>query len=450
MKNFLGPLLVLILALSSANLGASPLAAAAAVNLALAPAVQSVNVGDIFEVVVQSRSGDQAVVGVDAYLDFDFTKLAVVDMNSAAVGIQISDGATLTTPLWNLANNETGRIAYSCGSFSPYPSGTFTIATIRFMALAPTATTTAVTFSTSPERPTTVVGDNRATVVTGALSGGEYTLIPQIAPDPPSVGGGSGGGGNPNRIETPGLTADMALYMSVNGVTQNTTRLMTPDGKAALNIGRGTTILNDAGNPLSVLSAEAMRDPPAVPAVNALVSAYNFGPSGATFNPPIVLFLAYDPISLPKGVYEADLFVAYFDGTAWLKLDSTVDLAARTVNAMVSHFSSFGLLGRISLPAVLSPIPEPAFTPEPVVIPALPPAVTIEPTASSRSPEVTLTIPLLSTVPIVRPSPPVSTQAAAAKSTPRGVILAIVAGAVVIAVSGLILARRRSARNRPH
>ncbi len=155
---------------------------ASPVDLVLVTGTEPAVVGDIFDVVIQAQSGSQKVVGVDTYLDFDPTKLVVLDMNSATAGIQISDGAVLTGPIQNIVDNTAGHIDYSAGILggTSYPSGTFSVATIRFRALAQTSPTTSVTFATSAPRKTYVSGDIEGTSVTGTLSGDTYTIASQI------------------------------------------------------------------------------------------------------------------------------------------------------------------------------------------------------------------------------------------------------------------------------
>ena len=150
--------------------------ASAAVNLVLSPSTSNNMIGDTFDVILQAQSGSQQVVGVDAYLDFDPAKLAVVDMDPAVPGCQIASGAAFSMPIRNTADNTAGHIDYSAGAINPLPSGTFTVATIRFQALAATAPTTAITFSTSDVRHTEVCGDIQGTDVTGTLTGGVCTI----------------------------------------------------------------------------------------------------------------------------------------------------------------------------------------------------------------------------------------------------------------------------------
>jgi len=212
---FIRSLIAGTIALSGAIVPAISTIAAAPVDLTLVPAGQSVHAGDIFEVIIQAQSGSQQVIGIDAYLDFDFTKLAVVDMNSEQSGIQISGGIALPIFLWNAANNTTGRIAYSAGAFSPYPSETFTVATIRFQALAATSLASPVTFSTSFDRPTLVVGDTHAADITGTLTGATFLISSANTPTPSGDSSGGGEGASGKTLKTSGLSADIDLTTSI-------------------------------------------------------------------------------------------------------------------------------------------------------------------------------------------------------------------------------------------
>ncbi len=153
----------------------------APVDLVLVTDAEPAVVDDTFDVVLQAQSGSQNVVGIDAYLNFDPAKLAVVDANSEAPGIQIATGTTLTQVIQNSADNTTGHINYCAGVLGEsYPSGTFTVATIHFKALAATSPTTDVTFSTSIPRKTYASGDIEGTEVTGSLTGQTYTIAAKI------------------------------------------------------------------------------------------------------------------------------------------------------------------------------------------------------------------------------------------------------------------------------
>jgi hypothetical protein len=135
-------------------------------NISLQPSTQNVGVGGIFEFIVQAEAGGQPVSGISTFIDFDPTYLEVQSVTS---------GTALPTVLQNTYNNTAGTIDYSAGKLGgPFPTGTFTVATIQFRALAPTNPGTAVTFSTDPPRKTRV--DYGGNDVTGTLTGGIVTI----------------------------------------------------------------------------------------------------------------------------------------------------------------------------------------------------------------------------------------------------------------------------------
>jgi len=91
--------------------------------------------------------------------------------------------------------------------------------------------------------------------------------------------------------------------------------------------------------------------------------AYNLGPEGATLNPAITLTATYDPQGLPQGVAEDDLYIAYWDGSQWLTLETTVNTEADTASCQLSHFTVFAVIGTVAAPAPPAPAPAPAPTP---------------------------------------------------------------------------------------
>ena len=150
-------------------------------------------------------------------------------------------------------------------------------------------------------------------------------------------------------VDIPGFTATVLLEVDDEGIVQTTTRLTTNDGKMSLDISQGTRMLDADGNPLTSISAGVEPSPPAPPPEAAVILAYNLGPAGATFEPPLTLTMTYDPGEIPEGVAEEDLYIAYWDSSEWVILETTVDTVAKTVSCQVSHFGLF---------AVFSPAPE--------------------------------------------------------------------------------------------
>jgi hypothetical protein len=446
-------LLILITAVSAAIIPVTPLLAADRVHLTLDSSSSGIKLGDTFEVIIQAQSGSQEVVGVDVFLNFDASRLEVVDVDNVTAGIQILSGTTLKTVLWNSVSNSSGHIDYSAGKFSSFPTGTFTIATIRFKALGTTSTDTAVAFSTSTDRPTKIVGDIKATDVTGTLIGSTYTLIAPVIAGPTPGGGFVPIGSTQNIIYTHGFSSPAVFSSNSEGKALDSTTLVTSDGKASLFIPAGTALLDSNGNPLLLVTAEVMTEPPATPPLSKLIEAYAFGPSGAHFGPSIVLSLSYQSENLPQEVNEADLYVAYYDGASWVNLQSTVDTLTRTVKADISHFGSYALMSKLSpvLPsttAINTPASQPAATTPILNTPTKTspdlidkPEITIVPSSTPLQTEpaeiVTLTPAIADPTP-----PPDSPKASGLKRT--DIIVGLVVLLAISVVLGIIIGTRRN------
>ena len=97
---------------------------------------------------------------------------------------------------------------------------------------------------------------------------------------------------------------------------------------------------------------------PTPPPSGTIVLAYDFGPSGASFDPPITLTIPYDKTS------GEDVSIAYWDGTKWNILDTTYDPATGELMAKISHFSTFAV---ITFAEEAEPIPTVSPEPTPTV-----------------------------------------------------------------------------------
>jgi len=98
------------------------------------------------------------------------------------------------------------------------------------------------------------------------------------------------------------------------------------------------------------LTADVDESPPPPPEdANIIGLPYDFGPDGATFDPPITFTWTYDPEALPEGVAEEDLVIAYYDEDAgeWVELDCVVDTENNVITASVPHFTCFAIIGRV-------------------------------------------------------------------------------------------------------
>lgn len=115
----------------SSSLRIAPLSSGT-VDMTLNPAVNNVAIGQEFDVTVRVEAGTQLVDGAAAYLTFDPALLEVVSRTA---------GTNLPTVLANSHNNTTGRVSFAAGALEDFPTATFDLVTVRFRALAVTAST---------------------------------------------------------------------------------------------------------------------------------------------------------------------------------------------------------------------------------------------------------------------------------------------------------------------
>jgi hypothetical protein len=175
-----------------------------------------------------------------------------------------------------------------------------------------------------------------------------------IAPPP-----GDGFGPSPKSHVEANMFGDTGkIIVGKDGKTVKAIEATSEDGMLTITIPMGTVLLDEDGNPPSTLTVEVDATLPPSPEGCAIIGlAYDFGPTGVTFDPPITFTWSYDPDILPAGIAEEDLILAYYDDDAgeWLELPSTVDTITNTITASVSHFTSFAIIA--PCPAVLPTAP---------------------------------------------------------------------------------------------
>jgi hypothetical protein len=71
----------------------------------------------------------------------------------------------------------------------------------------------------------------------------------------------------------------------------------------------------------------------------------------------VTITLPYNPADIPNGYTASELTMAYYDGTNWVNVPSTVDTVNRTVTTVVDHFSWWAVVLRVHTPT-------PTTTPE--------------------------------------------------------------------------------------
>jgi hypothetical protein len=81
-----------------------------------------------------------------------------------------------------------------------------------------------------------------------------------------------------------------------------------------------------------------------------MIAAYQFTPSGVTFDPDAELIIEYDPEKLPEGSLAV---ISFFDEVAsqWVNLETAGFVAAgvevpNTVVSKVAHFTYFAVLAK--------------------------------------------------------------------------------------------------------
>jgi hypothetical protein len=127
-------------------------------------------------------------------------------------------------------------------------------------------------------------------------------------------------------------------------VLNETSEFSSADGNFKI-IMQADTVVNIPGQSLT---ASVETSPPAPPATAELISAYKIEPSGTTFDPSITLSVKYDEASLPQGITDSKLYIAYWNNTEWVTISSTVDIQDNLINAKTTHFTIFGLFGSLS------------------------------------------------------------------------------------------------------
>ena len=164
-----------------------------------------------------------------------------------------------------------------------------------------------------------------------------------------------------------------------------------PDGTLTMNIPKNTVIKDKNGRGLHTLNVAVNDNPPPTPEDKNIIGlTYDFEPAGATFNPPITLSFKYDPKTLPEGIAEEGLVLAFFDKEAgeWIELECTVDTENHTITALVSHFTDFAILGTV--PPLPPTVPSPPSPPAPAAFSVS--NLTVSPTEVKAEEPVTITV----------------------------------------------------------
>jgi len=164
--------------------------------------------------------------------------------------------------------------------------------------------------------------------------------------------GGGGGGGGGSTTETP-ISYDErgSLMTDSNGIVTHSVVISATDEVASLFVPSGVKALDADGNPLSeiyinLIGSDKMPAVPAGAVYKFAGYAYEVGPNGATFEPGITLSL-----EIPEDDWNAldpennDFTVKWYNKQTgqWEDVPTTVSRSTKSVDAKITHFSTFAL-----------------------------------------------------------------------------------------------------------
>ncbi len=215
------------------------------------------------------------------------------------------------------------------------------------------------------------------------------------------------------------------------------------DGNVGLTIPYGTVIRDGDGRRINSrhVTVKADDDPPPMLEDTSIIGlAYNFEPSGATFDPPITLTFAYDDGDIPDGVDEDSLVVAFYDiaNKEWVSLACVVNTTKNIISAVVEHFTTFAVIGEVEPVPAPAPLPAPVL-PAPIIAPA-PIAPPIPPIIIAPAPVPTPPV----EVPTAPAPPPVPSAIPEKPNYTSIVVVSIIGLMAVVFVVWLVWHRKRA------
>lgn len=132
-----------------------------------------------------------------------------------------------------------------------------------------------------------------------------------------------------------------------NGILATAKILGSSDGRVSLSLSANTSVTT---NGASSITFNAQASPPVPPPGVKLIQAYAFSPGNFIVSPAAAITLKYNAAGLPAEVDGSNLYIAWWNGTAWMPLSSTVNTIAKTVTAQLQSFSTVAILGKVNPP----------------------------------------------------------------------------------------------------
>ena len=299
-----------------------------------------------------------------------------------------------------IATNELNLAVYG----APPPSG------------SATSSDSPVTAEDTPSVPGTA--DSQHSVSPRPSTGPSSTLTFFIGPQPSATHT------SPFAIVIPcSLPGQQDNLTLSSGVLSSPEELDSAGGAIELDFTANTTTNLVAGQQLTV---EPTASAPSAPVGSEIIAAYSLQPENSTFTPPLTLKLKYDRDKLPAGVEEGNLYIAQLTQPGeWTALPSSIDMGSNKVSVEISHFSIYGLMGRLTPPSsIITPsVNDPEAVPPPV------------------QPPIAETIPAGNGNPAAPAGPTSATQTSIMNIFAPGIL---VTGAIIVIVLFLAIIRKRA------
>jgi len=210
------------------------------------------------------------------------------------------------------------------------------------MLLKTSARVTATVTATTP------TGNYKVRIIVYGIDNGTAFTNPTSSTFQLNAASSGGGGGGVLIVPPPEGAIDVSASVNSEGVFIKAIQATSPNQRVKMEIKKDTVAVTKTGEPVREITIAPMQAPPTPPAnINRIGLTYDFGPDGATFNPPISLTFNYDPATLPEGADITQLTIAYWneENGEWVDLtDIVVDPITQTISGLTSHFTPFAMM----------------------------------------------------------------------------------------------------------
>jgi len=137
------------------------------------------------------------------------------------------------------------------------------------------------------------------------------------------------------------------VLVDAQGKIKGKVELSSADGKVSLSLKKGTNVTDKEGKPLELIQVSTNSSLPLPPEDAYIIGeVYDLKPEGATFDPPLMLTISYDPQELLEGVRESDVYIAPYDeASGWGRWSyKNVDTNNNRVTTQISSLGRFAVL----------------------------------------------------------------------------------------------------------